>query len=388
MRVTFLILGKYPTQKAYGITTSETIRCLNLMGHEVTVFSTYSNTDEAVLPKNYISVNYKESWFSTQLRESAYTSFSFFSMLAWHFYWSVTKIKNSELIANSNADVVWVRDYRALKLAPKKSNLIFEVHQQPKKSWKLSRMNDQSFKRLVVAPISARIQRTLSEHYPHHSFLFSPMGIRSDQLFSYDSESEFSRRIEELKARNLEEIRIGYIGKFFPNGYSKGVEDLLELALLNKKLDLRFCIAVKGGHSHEVERLKSLALQRGLEEKDLEISGHMNHSLALTEMSKLDVIVLTSPTSSNYVGFPLKALESVASGRVVVAADCQTYRDIFNADFKPYWYSPEKPEDLLKTISMAVSDPDLKESIRKGRDFASLFLWENRTENLINAIKK
>jgi hypothetical protein len=37
---------------------------------------------------------------------------------------------------------------------------------------------------------------------------------------------------------------------------------------------------------------------------------------------------------------------------------------------------------------MAVSDPDLKESIRKGRDFASLFLWENRTENLINAIKK
>ena len=104
MRVTFLILGKYPTQKAYGITTSETIRCLNLMGHEVTVFSTYSNTDEAVLPKNYISVNYKESWFSTQLRESAYTSFSFFSMLAWHFYWSVTKIKNSELIANSNAD--------------------------------------------------------------------------------------------------------------------------------------------------------------------------------------------------------------------------------------------------------------------------------------------
>jgi glycosyltransferase involved in cell wall biosynthesis len=358
------------------------------MGHEVTVFSTYSNSDDGDFPKNYISVNYKESWISRRLREFAYKSLSSFSILAWHFYWSVTKIENRKLIANSNAEVVWVRDFRALKLAPKKSNLIFEVHQQPKKSWKLSRMNGQRFNRLVIAPISARIQRTLSEQYPHDSFCFSPMGIRSDQIFSYDSESEFIHRIEELKARNLDQIRIGYIGKFFPNGYSKGVEDLLELALLNKELGLGFCIAAKGGQSHEVDHLKSLALQRGLEERDFEISGHMNHSIALTEMSRLDVIVLTSPTSLNYVGFPLKALESVASGRVVVAADCQTYRDIFNESYQPYWYSPNEPEDLLKTILFAVFDLGLKENISEGRNFTSHFLWENRTKNLINAIKK
>ena len=39
MKVALVLLGRFPTDKAYGVTSTATIECLNSMGHEVTVYS-------------------------------------------------------------------------------------------------------------------------------------------------------------------------------------------------------------------------------------------------------------------------------------------------------------------------------------------------------------
>ena len=43
-----------------------------------------------------------------------------------------------------------------------------------------------------------------------------------------------------FRGKGMHGLKIGYIGKFSPNGYSKGVEDLVALARLNKSMNKEY----------------------------------------------------------------------------------------------------------------------------------------------------
>jgi glycosyltransferase involved in cell wall biosynthesis len=386
MRVTFLILGKYPTQKAYGITTTETIRSLYEMGVEVTVFSIDPEDTVDPVTAKYTPAYFIETTLSKIFKKLAFAGTGAISKISWRIYWRLTEGKNRQQILEINSDIFWVRDIQALRMVPKKSRLVFEVHQLPNKNWNLRGWLERRPKGFVVAPISKQIEASLLELCPGISTCYSPMGIRINQILGDEFDSQYFARFNTLRSDNFKGLRIGYVGKFFPNGYSKGVEDLIGLAILNRDLRLGYQISIKGGQSREVESLIEFALNQGLRTDEVVISGHMDHQLALAEMAKQDVIVLTCPSSPKYVGFPLKALESIATGRIVVAADCVAYRDIFNLDYQPYWFVQNDAASLANTILGAVTDPELSHRIRLGKEMASEFLWERRTRRILNAL--
>ena len=101
---------------------------------------------------------------------------------------------------------------------------------------------------------------------------------------------------------------------------------------------------------------------------------------------QLDVIVLPKPASQKYVGFPLKAIESIASGRVVVAAKCTVYEDIFDQDFQPFWYTAGDSASLNMAIRQAVNEEGLKLKLNSGLNFALKFSWDDRTSRLLDAL--
>ena len=387
MRITFLILGRFPTQKAYGITTTETIRCLNSRGHEVTVFSIAStdnlNNSDSI---GFTSRFYRENSLAKFLKRFAYSGTGILPIVSWRVYWQLIYFLNKEVFLQSKTDLFWVRDFLALRFIPRTSKSVFEIHQKPKKIWQPMLKRRAKHEASLIAPISRSIERILSSQYPSIDSCYSPMGIRSDQIADAQSGNSFIDRLEKLKGEEYRDLRIGYVGKFSPSGFSKGVEDLLGIAALIKRNKLGFKVAIKGGLLEEVDRLKSLAQQYELCESDVEISGHMSHQSAIAEMSNLDVIVLTRPVSVKYAGFPLKALESVARGRIILAADCETYRDIFDSEYQPYWYSSPNPEEMLIVIYQALADTELIKRISSGIEFASQFLWENRTERMLKTL--
>ena len=389
MHVTYLILGKFPTQKAYGITTTETIRCLRAAGHDVTVYSmATNNVPDTLAPVEFTSRYYRENRLAKLLKEYAYSDVGFLPQFAWRIYWWIIYFSNKKVILHSKSDLFWVRDILALKMIPRNARLVFEIHQLPRKIWQLNLKSKWKFKACVISPISKKIEGILASQYSSLNTCYAPMGIRMNQISEVESVNSFIERLEVLKTQEYRGLKIGYIGKFSPNGFSKGVEDLIALAALCKKRTLKFNVVVKGGQPQELDWLKSLALHYELGESDIEISGQMSQELALAAMSNLDVIVLTNPSSVKYVGFPLKALEAVAQGRIVLAADCETYRNIFDSEYQPFWYSSQKAEDMLLAISQALGDPKLRERMLSGREFASRFLWENRTEQILRTLAK
>lgn len=387
MKIAILLMGRYPTEKAYGVTTNGTIRSLVNLGHEVTVYGTHSEyLDLPPVNSNLRICNYKETILSEQCKRIALRKFGFSNKVFWRLHWILLKRQNRKLIFLESFDLFWIRNQQMLSWLSGAKRIVLEVHQKIHKRKILRKLKEIKNVHVVIAPISRKLNQDLSFLAQTHRLVYAPMGIEASQIQSEQNIRDFSRNLYWNTKSKDRELNVGYVGKFFPNGYSKGIEDLINLAKYAKQTGISIKVVIAGGIQSEIETVLKTIDYSLMVGKEIEILPHMSHIDALSLMSSLDVIVLPKPNSANYLGFPLKSIEAVASGRIVVAAKCGTYEDIFGSDFKPYWYEPGDEFSLLRTIEMAVADPNLEFRIMEGIAFAAKFDWKRRTTRILEAV--
>ncbi len=388
MRVGILLSGRFPTEKAYGVTTNGTIKSLIGLGHEVIVIGLSSlYVDNETFQDHYSLVHYRENYLSKFLKFLAFGNGKYLNKVAWYFYWQVTKYLNKKLILSHNLDLLWIRDPHMLNFSFASQEIILEVHQKFKVRRYVKSLKKVRSKKIIIAPISKVLLDTLIQLTDSSNLVYSPMGVNTEIISKNEEVVTFISSLRSKLDSKLDSVEVGYVGKFFPNGYSKGIEDLLGLSRVNQNRGKRLKISITGGTQFEVETLNKLIQKLQLESRNLRVNAHLSHYQALQKMKELDVIVLPMPASKEYVGFPLKSIEALASGRIVVAAKCRVYTDIFVEDFQPYWYVPENPESLFMAITKALGDNDLEARITSGLKFAEQFTWDIRTKNLLSELK-
>jgi glycosyltransferase involved in cell wall biosynthesis len=285
-------------------------------------------------------------------------------------------------------DVLWIRDTHMLRFSYLAKNVVIEIHQRTKESGYSQLAKVAQTKNLLVAPISSVLLKGLFEIRGDLKIVYAPMGINSKKISNQKLSKVFVSDLFHRIQTKSGKLQIGYVGKFYPNGYSKGVEDILELSRIREPLSELFNISLTGGTEREILMLQSEIFDRQLSIQDLEVNPHVPHALALAKMRNLDVIILPKPASDDYLGFPLKCIEAVASGRIVLAAKCKTYTDIFSDLYQPYWYEPGDAGTLYNAIVDALSDAHLEAKINTGLAFAEQFSWETRTKNIISNLFK
>lgn len=384
MKIGILLSGRYPTEKAYGVTTKGTIASLVGKGHKVTLYAMNSESaDEFKINSDVSIVYYAESKIAQQLKRIALRNFGYINQTAWLIYWRLVMQINRQSISEMDFDLIWLRDLHMIKFISNARRIIFEIHQDFKVSRLTRFMESLKCVELKLAPISKYLLRKTCSIHSDVPIVWAPMGIDSNSIASIDDINEFSNRVLDIRFNGTEGIKVGYVGKFFPNGYSKGIEDLINLALLNKEQSDRFEISLTGGTNKELEKIAAAMESLKLRGSDIEINSHISHSEALIKMSRLDVLVLPMPNSSQYVGFPLKCIEAIATGRVVIVAKCQIYEDIFTNIYQPYWYIPGDVQSLRMSINSAINDPKLIVKIEAGVEFAKQFTWDIRTSRIL-----
>lgn len=385
MKVLILLSGRFPTEKAYGVTTTGTIKSLIKFGHDVHVFALSSEYEDGSIPSPFYSQHlYKENILTSSLKRYSFAGLSVSHKIAWKLFWLITLKLNSREINMINADILWTRDGFGLEVNSRGARCLIELHNLP--SAKITRLlkNRNRSQKYTFAPISKSLNFSLVTLNSNANVVLAPMGIDDQNLQSKESISRYVSRITAMKIS--EPIRVGYVGKFAPNGYSKGIEDLLKFAEWGKELGRPYNISIVGGTPTEVLNLESQLKKYSLQRLDVMISGHLIHSDALKVLADFDVIVLPKPASETYLGFPLKAIESIATGRIVIVADCKIYRDIFCGQFEPFWYSPGNPESMDIAITSAVTNSNLEVKLLAGIDFAADFTWERRTKRILERL--
>ena len=142
-------------------------------------------------------------------------------------------------------------------------------------------------------------------------------------------------------------------------------------------------IELIGANLLEMKSLRTLMQELEINEKFLAIEPHVRHSIALKKLREFDILILPMSKDVNYVGMPIKLLEYISAGKIVIAAECELYRSIFVGTYIPYFYKPGDTVSLNFAIQSGLKDSNLRKKLLEGIKFAENFTWDNRTANMI-----
>jgi hypothetical protein len=390
MKIVFVLPSPYPTKKAYGITIRETALAAKELGFSViTVSGSATYNDENFRAAKLKSIYLSKNIGVKILLKIAQISSTLLSKICWLAFQHFIIANNRNLIKEQNADILWCRDERTALLLQKyypTKKIVVELHLRPKNN-KLRKLIKKSRKgMLVLAPINEYIYDLIDHNIEREFLVIGFTGVKKTTISSDGQLEEFIKRFKERIESH--QLKVGYFGKFYPGGYSKGMEDLLDLANLNKSAQQALDISIIGGGDDDVKIVKLQAKNLNLGSADIKILGHQPQEILFDLMRESDFIILPKPENENYSGRPLKTLEACAIGRITVAAKCKTNSRIFNGKFQPFWYQSGDAESLLEAINLATIDEDLFVKIKHGTDLASKYTWKSRVIKIIKALEE
>jgi glycosyltransferase involved in cell wall biosynthesis len=383
IKIAYVIGAPFPTMKAYGVTSRETINVLLKNKVRTRVFclnGQYYDSDYRNILKEI--TEFTKSITSRLLIDLGSMGSSKLNFFCWRA--GIAKIinRNLGLIKEYNPELIWVRDpmiaYIYLKNF-KSAKIILEVHDKSgifyhKKLIKYSA-------RVNYFPINQSNNEFLLSFNPKANSNIAPMGIREEYLASKRDCIKFSNS---LKRRSKKGIRIGYIGKIAPGGYSKGTEDLIGLAKYAQLNQLKLSVTLVGATKNDLPKLNAIRKKQAIGKSFLDFKTHMKHTRALSLMKSFDVLILPAYSSKEYVGMPLKLLEYLSTGKITIMADIPLYGRNFKNNFRPFIYKPGDIISLERSISSALSNVNLSEHLIRGTIFASEFTWTNRTLKMLS----
>ncbi len=385
IKIAYVVGAPFPTKKAYGVTSRETINVLVRNQISTKIFCLPGNHTDS----DYNMVSELISVFTQSLISK---KFIFYGSLGssrlyfalWRIGIAKIVIENFKKITDFKPDYIWLRDPLIAYLYLKKFKsikIILEVHE---KSGKYFLKNLVKFNtRICYFPITKENEDYLRNLNPKANSSIAPMAIRAENIAKKEECIDFA---DFLRTKSFKNLKIGYVGKIAPNNYSKGTEDLIELAKYSKQRKLDLSVSLIGVMGPELSMLEKLRRELKIEESKLNFKVHVTHSQALTLMKDFDVLVLPAYSSNNYTGMPLKLLEYLSTGKITIVADVPLYNQVFLKDFQPFYYTPGDPESLYDSICSAVRLKDLDKHLVAGVEFAANFTWDNRTLNMLSAV--
>jgi len=184
-------------------------------------------------------------------------------------------------------------------------------------------------------------------------------------------------RILERYGLNGQKV-IGFIGSFFP---FEGITTLLHAAALMKARNPHVTVMIVGSGQQEAS-LRQLAQDHGLSSTVI-FTGRVNHEDVKSFYSIMDALVYPRlPKRITELVTPLKPLEAMAMGKVVVASDVGGMRELVQHRQTGLLFQAGNPQALAEACLLAISDTSL--SSRLSRQ-ARAYVERERTWELLCA---
>ena len=177
---------------------------------------------------------------------------------------------------------------------------------------------------------------------------------------------------------------VGYVRK------DRGMDTLLSsIAILKDKIfSLRLTLVgdAEGGDKHYLDKtIKSLDL-----EKYVDFRGVLSHDevLYLEECSDICIFPFSEREELDCI-YPIKILEYLAMGKVVVATNLKGVRTIIKDGENGLLVEPENPEDMAKAILKIYKDPELRKKIESNaRRSVEKYDWDKINERIDKKLKE
>lgn len=384
IKIAYVISAALPTSKAYGVTAKETVEVLLKFGYNVKVLansSKYYDSDFERIVR--VLENFPKSWLISKLLFASYRGKTQLNMACWRLAVILNIVKSFKILNKFNPHIIWVRDPLIAFIYLKKySNIkiILEIHSKNGTFLykKIARFSD----RIKYCPINESNREFITSVIPNIKTCIAPMAIRASNTATPESCKKY---VESLKLRDNHNIKIGYVGRISPGGYSKGVNDLIYLADYFCKNNVPASVTIVGADEQNLKKLNREIQELKIQRKYIKILPHVKHSIALKIMKNFDVLVLPRYEDQNYNGMPIKLIEYISTGKITIIARTFLYSEIFLGSYKPFYYEPEDISSLILSINSALNSKKLENTLLAGLRFSKEFTWESRTLRILDS---
>jgi hypothetical protein len=373
-KIIFLTPARYPTEKAYGVTTGNTIEALSRKGARTEIWNQdYSGTD------GYGNILVQVGIKKVPKRRWLYRA-NFLGVSKWAYVLDQLKFGLnclSTLKKETENVVAWTRFPLVglvTSFSPKVEQIVIELHHQPNFPSRLFLRPIRRFKPLKVAVISQKSKT---------QFDSLGLGIRTFTLEMSVPENFILSAISPI----MLPATVCYLGKSKSSGNSNNLEFILT-GFSQTKSASRSKIELVGVESQEAASLAVYAEKLGISQSNIQFISHIPHKEVGEYLNGASVgLVPYELNNYNSARFPIKILEYAAKGIWILmpesfAANLQippgvliTYRDFDSADFA------KKLDNLLEELS---SRPRRNLA---ALEFAKLHTYSNRAQSFMDQIE-
>lgn len=338
---------RYPTEKAYGVTTNETAKALRNAGNQVQIVAPRNLGAGAQISDSNGSIRVVEvsvpaqAWlwkrYGSGIPGAANSAFLVFRVL-----FALTLRKHTK---HSDPEALWVRDPLIALLAKggiSKRRILLEIHRRPKwiDAWLirvLSRRQTQ-----VLAFLTPQLEELLYPTYINARKVILPVGV---------SEDFFGPITDCFQTVDSPKVIITYVGKGRSSGNDNNLRILVEAALLAEKRNLPYTFRLIGLEVESISDLREYWAKEGISETFITLGGHIQHSKVAGELLKSDILVIPYLDSEyNEDRFSIKLLEYAASGRPILASDTKAHRHVLS-EGRASFFDPDDAGSLIEVIS-------------------------------------
>jgi len=153
---------------------------------------------------------------------------------------------------------------------------------------------------------------------------------------------------------------LGFVGSFY--GY-EGLDTLLDALPLILEFEPRTRILLVGG-GFEGERLRAHATRLGITDRAIFV-GRVPHEQVARYYSLIDLLVYPRKSMRlTETVTPLKPLEAMAQGRLLVASDVGGHRELIRDGATGFLFPPDRPEALAAVVRRVLNSRDRWEALR------------------------
>lgn len=362
-RVYFVLATRFPTEKAYGITTEYSAQAVKNLGYRVSVL-TSNKSDSQKSEVEVVQVGHflLKYLFPASGKHLARQRFGLFRIL----FASLVRRR-----FESQGTLFWTRDILvALMLGVRGGRrVVCELHRTPGKFnlqilGVLSKMNN-----VAICPISS----FLDEKFPNRfrNSVIAGMAVRREDLCD--------RRSVGLRSNS-----IVYLG----NSSSSGI--LLDYNFINE-------VAHKLYASIKDWKFKIIGINIIEFEKqckngvapNIEVLGQLDHNSALSELESSSIGLVIYPESVYFQdSFPIKIVEYASKGLAIAISDTTAHRRILSEE-ECVFYNFGFVDDLVCNLELLIRKEKFRVSISENaRLWAEQQTYENRVANVLNFVSR
>jgi glycosyltransferase involved in cell wall biosynthesis len=334
-KITFVLNVKFPTEKAYGVTTSLTASAIqSLKKFDVEIITPILDKD-IVTDNSVVQIKMPfEKIYWLLMNANLIKAFAFKVWIPLYFL----KLKS---IVRKEDNLIWVRDiFLALMFNIVGYSTVCEIHRKPNK------INMVLFKILtnkkdnVFLFITEKLRNSCKSSALNSEV--APMSVKQSEIL-----------IKKYKKKSATKI-VGYVGASHSSGVKLNLETLIQAANL-----------LKVNHNYIEFRIYGIDSNSYSQKfpSNIEFSGRVPRSKIMEIIDTFDVGIVLYPNSKYYEdSFPIKIVEYAARQIPIVASRTISHQSLLGVD-KAEYFESDSGESLSNAILRVLESDFLTEKM-------------------------